>query len=63
MKTQIRSPNKKPCWVFHKFIHKKTIGVNTYYECIKCNTRQVIYPDTGYQPLNCEWMTHNKKYL
>jgi len=46
----------------HRFWHKMNIikndGFTKYFECQKCKTRKVTQPETGYQPINWDWLLY-----
>ena len=43
-----------------KFHHDT--GHNEYYECRICKIRKVWLPNSGYQPIDRDWLTHKINY-
>lgn len=44
----------------HSWKQSHHIGVNIYYECGKCNKRDVMLGRGCYQPIDEQWLNHQK---
>lgn len=51
---KIISKGKHRFW--HRMILVKDNGFTKYISCTSCETRQIIQPDFGYQPINWDWL-------
>lgn len=47
--------------LFHRWILKRDTGFTRYYECGFCKKRYIAQGCGGYQPIDWEWISLNKK--
>jgi hypothetical protein len=53
----------KKCLFWHRWKLEKSNSITSYYSCKDCTARFVNQSGQGYQPVDWEWITHNRKQL
>ncbi|CAM0036551.1 hypothetical protein VPHD164_0040 [Vibrio phage D164] len=57
MGTKLQVSVGRKCFFYHTWKDVFDNGFSSYQECKHCKTRRVIQPDSGYQPVDVNWVT------